>query len=191
MLPGRTPPLRATQDDDTDGFIFKIYYLKPETCETHKNLSSQNYTNNLSIIARLNYKGNVVLFCGDMMKDGMDQILKESNLKSDLSKYGVNFLIVPHHGLRSSFSTDLFSAMRGGKTKLNIISERLTSEESKEQIDDRYSHEDYATGHYVHIEGRREYRRRIKTSNVGHTRITLFENKESMVFTGPNVLNIT
>ena len=190
MLPGRTPPLKATADDDTKGFIFKIYYLKPKTCETHKDLNKLNYTNNLSIVARLNYKGNVVLFCGDMMKDGMDQLLKEGNLKSDLSTYGVDFLIAPHHGLRSSFSTDLFSAMRGGKPQLNIISERITSTDSKEQVDDRYSYEDYASGCYVHIEGRRENRRRIKTSAVGHTRITLFENKNSMIFTGLSALTI-
>lgn len=121
---------------------------------------------------------------------GFSGHLKEGNLRSDLSKYGVNFLIVPHHGLRSSFSTDLFSAMKGGKPQLNIISERITSADSNEQIDDRYSINDYATGYPVQIEGRRERRRRIKTSAVGHTRITLFENKSSMVFTGAAALNI-
>jgi len=60
MFPDRASSLRATQDDKSDGFVFKIYYLLPGTCEEDPELLKANYTNNLSIMARLNYKGKVL-----------------------------------------------------------------------------------------------------------------------------------
>jgi len=192
MFPGRQPPLRATEDDTSKGFVFKIYYILPGICEEDKELSKSNYTNNISIMARLNYKGNVVLFCGDMMKDGMSKILDMRNGLSDaLTKYGVNFLVAPHHGLRSSFSTDLFSAMKGNKTHgLNIIPERPTHKGSNEIVDDRYSRKEYCKGHKVIINGKSEMKRQLRTSAVGHIRLDLFEDGRSLVVAGSNALNI-
>ena len=191
MLPGRQPPLKATEDDKNQGFVFKIYYLLPGICEESDDLKKTNYTNNISIISRLNYKGNVVLFTGDMMKDGMKKIISIKNkFRLDLAKYGVDFLIAPHHGLRSSFSTDLFNSMKGNKTrKLNIIPERQTPKDSNEIVDTRYSDSSYSGGFPVVINGKRERKRMLKTSGVGHIRIDLFENKESRVFAGPNALS--
>lgn len=190
MLKGRNPPLKATTDEVADKFWFKIYYLKPGICEDSADLEKQNYTNNLSIIVRLNYKGKVILFCGDMMKDGMAKLLIDTALGNDLAKTGVDFLVAPHHGLKSSFSTELFAAMKGGKPQLNIISERLTSTDSNEQVDDRYASSDYSIGHYVHTSGKREKKNRIKTSAVGHVRIALREDGQTMVVTGPSALQV-
>ena len=103
-------------------FAHRENYLLPGICEDNEDLEKANYTNNISIMARLNFKGKIFLFCGDIMKDGMTKILNTNKtLNSDLSTYGIDFLIAPHHGLRSSFSTDLFSTMKGNKTLcLNI-----------------------------------------------------------------------
>lgn len=189
MLPGRQPPLKAASDDGSDGFVFKIYYLPPGDCINNDNLLNGNYPNNISIMARLNYKGNVILFGGDMMKDGMDELIdKDTNFKNDLQKYGVDFYITPHHGLRSSFSTTVFSSMRGGKSGLNIISERPTSGDSNHIVDERYGSEDYSTGHIVHFNGKRELKRKIRSSVVGHIRISLFEDKKTLVVCGDDCL---
>lgn len=189
MFPRRAPPLRATMDDQSDGFYFKIYYLLPGICEEDPELLKANYTNNLSIMARLNYKGKVILFCGDMMKDGMSKILEHDHPKTALKNYGVDFLIAPHHGLRSSFSTELFAAMKGGKTRgLNIICERQTRKSSNEIVDERYGHRDYSLGHDVVINGEKVRKRKIRTSVVGHIRITIYDNKRCRIVAGPNAL---
>lgn len=189
MISGRTPPLRATGEDNSDGFVFKIYFLKPRVCEEDCDLLKSNYPNNVSIVARLNYRGKTMLFCGDMMKDGMEKLLSlDRNFREDLNKYGVDFLIAPHHGLRSSFSTKLFSHIRGGKSKLNIVSEKPTKADSNQITDDRYGHRDYSAGHVVYVDGKRELRRKLRTSAVGHIKIILDDPKNSIVRTGDKVL---
>ena len=49
------------------------------------------------------------------------------SIRTELAN-GVDFLICPHHGLKSSFSVDLFSSMKDGKTnKLNLMEHRKDS----------------------------------------------------------------
>jgi len=192
MFLRRKPPLRATKDDSTKDFIFKIYYLLPGVCEKDSELKKANYTNNCSVMARLNYKGKVVLFCGDIMKDGMAKIIKSNaTFKNDLMKYGVDFLITPHHGLRSSFSIDLFSTIRGNKTRgLNIIPEKPTKEGSNEIVDSRYGSSNYCKGHIVLNKGKKYRKNMLKTSTFGHIRIDLLENKQTRVAAGDNALRM-
>ncbi len=191
MFPDRRPPLIPSPDDRTNGFRFEIYYLPPELCENDDNLTKANYTNNLSILARLYYMKNIVLFTGDMMKDGMEKILQiNDKIRSELKKVGVDFLIAPHHGLRSAFSTRLFSAMKDGKTRgLNIISQRPTSAGSTGQVDDRYGSDEFCEGHNVIINGEQKRRHRISTSASGHIRIRLYENGNSVVVAGKSALD--
>jgi hypothetical protein len=81
------------------------------------------------------------------MKNGMEAIIKEnSSLRSRLQE-GVDILIAPHHGLRSSFSTYMFNRIKNNKTRcLNIVSEKPTSSDSNRQVDSRYSTNDYCEG---------------------------------------------
>ena len=76
----------------------------------------------------------------------MKKLLEDNlELKRKLSQ-GVDFLVCPHHGLRSSFSVELFDAMKDGKTKkLNIISEKANSDDNR-NVDSRYSSTDYCDG---------------------------------------------
>lgn len=187
MLPGRTPPLKATRES-TKGFNFEIHHLAPEICENDEAIATANYPNNISILARLNYKGNVVLFSGDMMKDGMKKIIETTSFGQRLKHAGVSFLVVPHHGLRSSFSVDLFNAMKGGKPALNIISEKPTKSDSNEIVDTRYGDPDYANGHKVIIGGKSVQKRKLRTSAVGHIHIRLFEDGRRLVTTGDKVI---
>lgn len=142
MLPGRRPPLVSVND----AFI-KIYYLKSLQCEKSPFLEKKNYTNNLSIAVFIFINGIRILLPGDLMKDGMSYIIKNNPDFTNELRLGVDFLIAPHHGLKSSFSTDLFSVMKNGKTRrLNIVSEGTTSCDSDRVVDTRYSSTDYCQG---------------------------------------------
>lgn len=142
MLPGRTPPLRSS--NPTDLFI---YYIPPKYCETHSTLELKNYTNNTSIAVYIRINNYNVFLPGDLMKDGMEYILKnESSLRRRLRE-GVEILIAPHHGLKSSFSQKLFDEMKNNKTRcLNIVSEKSTSEDSNRVVDSRYSSTNFCAG---------------------------------------------
>lgn len=191
MLPGREPPLRATKDDDSSGFYFKINYLKPQVCEKDDDLSRSNYANNISIMVRLNYKGNVVLFCGDIMKDGMIKIIELNQaLRAALSGNGIDYLVAPHHGLRSSFPVELFNAMKDKRTRsLNIISERPTRKDSDEIVDDRYDRPEYCLGINNLKRNSGTKVRHVRTSASGHICIILFESKRSHVTLGDKALS--
>lgn len=142
VLPGRTPPLRSIDEN-----LLKIFYLKSLQCEKSPSLEKKNYTNNLSIAVFLFINGSRVLLPGDLMKDGISYLIEHNpEFKNELEN-GVDYLIAPHHGLKSSFSTDLFNTMKNSKTKrLNIISEGPSSEDSDRIVDSRYSSTEFCEG---------------------------------------------
>jgi competence protein ComEC len=142
MLEPRNPPLKSSNPSD----LF-IYYIKPNDCKSDEKLAKENYTNNLSIAAYLRIDKYRIFMPGDLMKDGMEYMINNrSSLRNRLEE-GVDVLIAPHHGLKSSFSTCLFSHMKNGKTcSLNIISEKPTSEDSNRVVDTRYSSTNYCEG---------------------------------------------
>lgn len=70
------------------------------------------------------------------------------DFKDLLHNDGIDYLVAPHHGLQTSFSEYLFQTINGNKTRLNIISEKIREEDSKENrsdVDARYYSIDYAT----------------------------------------------
>jgi beta-lactamase superfamily II metal-dependent hydrolase len=142
MIDGRTPPLRPA--NPTNEFI---YYLPPQDVENDVSLKNESYCNNISIATYLRVNGAKIFLPGDLMKLGMEMIIKKnSSLRNRLSE-GVDVLIAPHHGLRSSFSQYLFDHIKNKKTRcLNIVSEKVTSDDSNRQVDSRYSSTDYCSG---------------------------------------------
>ena len=139
---GRQLPLRVCEPTR-----MTIGYIYPGQVEDNDTLRNESYTNNISIgvVIRSTYS---IFFAGDVQKEGMKVFLEENPaIKKQLSE-GIDFLVTPHHGLRSSFSTDLFDAMKRGKTtRLNIVSEKATcGPDDKRQVDSRYSSSDYCEG---------------------------------------------
>ena len=140
----RNPPLR-----ECDNLKMKLAYLYPKAVENDTALDSESYTNNISLVVFIHEKYSI-LFPGDLQKDGMNALLNGTiknkqgkALKTDLGSFGVDFLVTPHHGLRSSFSTDLFSAMKGEKTrKLNIVPEKPNTDDAR-NVDTRYASTEY------------------------------------------------
>jgi len=141
MLEGRQPPLRTTSDQNEF-----IYYIPPEDCEKDSTLNDESYCNNISIVVFLIVNQHRVFFPGDLQKEGMKTILEDNHRLCNKLKGGVDVLIAPHHGLRSSFSQAMFSNMKNNKTNcLNVISEKVNTDDKRE-VDTRYSTYDYCEG---------------------------------------------
>lgn len=141
MLSGRTAPLRATCDQNEF-----IYYLPPVEVEDDKELSKESYCNNIGIVVFLIVNGQRVFMPSDLQKLGMEILLESNHLLKNKLKGGVDVLVTPHHGLRSSFSTALFNYMKNKKTsRLNIVSEKVNTGDKRE-VDSRYSTTDFCEG---------------------------------------------
>jgi hypothetical protein len=142
MLIGRTPPLRTTSDQNEF-----IYYIPPQDVEDNKELNSESYCNNISIAVFLFVNNYRIFLPGDLQKLGMEKIISLNHLLRNKLKGGVDVLVAPHHGLKSSFSTILFDNMKDNKTNaLNIISEKPNNPDEARDVDSRYSSSDYCFG---------------------------------------------
>ena len=102
------------------------------------------------------------------------QYLIDNNpgLKKELADLGVDYYIAPHHGLQTSFSEYFFQTINGKKTRLNIISEKVRTEDSNENrsdVDSRYYGEEYSSG------SNSLNQRGVKTS-MGHIVIDLTDD---------------
>ena len=144
MMVNRNPPLVVT-----DPYKMTLSYLYPKAVEGDETLDAESYTNNISLAVYINDRYSI-LFPGDLQKAGLKTLLNGSVnnkqgklLKSKLQSFGVDFLVAPHHGLQSSFSTELFDIMKGKKTqKLNIVSEKPNADDNR-NVDTRYASTDY------------------------------------------------
>jgi beta-lactamase superfamily II metal-dependent hydrolase len=141
MLVGRQPPLRTSCDQNEF-----IYYIPAEHCENTPLLLNESYCNNISIVVFLIVNQHRVFFPADVQKEGMIELLNSNFTLRNKLKGGVDVLITPHHGLRSSFSTAMFNEMKNSKTNcLNIVSEKVNTTDNRE-VDSRYSTYDYCEG---------------------------------------------
>jgi len=124
-----------------------------------KKVDDAKYVNNSSIVVMLTFNGTEYserfLFGGDIEQAGWAELLKMESFKNTVK--GVDFFITSHHGHTSGFSTELFEVM--GRPILNIVS----AHRRDENVDKRYSSEEYASG--TELDG--EKRRMISTRNDG------------------------
>jgi len=141
-------PLSSTQPLGSKNENIKLYFIKPKICEWNDNLK-ESYANNISLVLFIILNEKTVLLSGDILKNGMDYLIENnSEFKENINNVGIDFLIAPHHGLVTSFSERLFQETKGGKTRLNIISEKVRTEDSEENrtdVDSRYYSSDYST----------------------------------------------
>lgn len=126
-----------------------LFYINPKECETNIELNT-SYANNISLVLFLKVGDKTVLFPGDILKSGMKFLIDNCiEFKTLLENEGIDYLVAPHHGLQTSFSQVLFATMKGNKTRLNIISEKVRngdSNENRSDVDGRYYMEEYSTG---------------------------------------------
>ncbi len=127
----------------------ELFHIPADVCGSVD--FKKSYSNNTSLVLFFNINSHTVLMPGDIMKEGIEYLLNnEADLYANIRTLGVDFLVVPHHGLSSSFSETLFQSMKNKKTnRLNIISEKRRKSDSDEQrsdVDSRYYSEDYSSG---------------------------------------------
>lgn len=163
MLEGRTPPLRPI--DTTTIFI---NYLFAGKVEKDSDLSAESYPNNISITTYVKSEGLRVLMPGDVQKLGMKNLLRSSSFRRKVGE-GIDVLIAPHHGLRSSFSTDLFSYMPDKKVRCLIVvpeKESRGTDKDGRIVDPRYSTDECCKGESTLSSGGEKHYQ-VKTSR-GH-----------------------
>jgi beta-lactamase superfamily II metal-dependent hydrolase len=142
MLVWRSPPLQTT--DLHNEFI---YYIPPKEVEKNNDLSTESYCNNISIAVYVRINGTKIFMPGDLQKQGMEYIISNNILLRNILNEGVDILIAPHHGLRSSFSSYMFDHIKNKKARcINIVSEKTTTEDSNRQVDSRYSSKEFCNG---------------------------------------------
>lgn len=172
---GRTPsalnmPLKPIISDTY------LHFIYPQNVANTEDLNA-SYANNISLVLFLKCGKKTVLLPGDIMKDGMKYLINSNSaFRSLLSSEGVDYLVTPHHGLESAFSKVFYDTIKDGKTRLNIISEKVresSSSESRTDVDGRYYSSDYCTGdNSLNQNG-------VKTS-LGHLVIDLESNEEDI-----------
>jgi len=147
----------------------KLFFIKPKECEESEYLSSC-YANNISLVLFVILNEKTVLLPGDILKDGMEYLIEtRPDFKNELNSVGVDYLVAPHHGLATSFSECLFQEIKGGKTRLNIISEKTranVSEENRSDVDGRYYSSDYSTAD-------NDFKQNAVKTSMGHIVINL------------------
>lgn len=127
----------------------ELYHIPATICNKLEELK-ENYSNNLSLALFIKINEHTLFMPGDLSKEGMTYLITNNNqLRINLETFGIDFLIVPHHGLTTSFPEVLFETIKGNKTRLNIISEKVreaNSNENRSDVDTRYYSSDYSTG---------------------------------------------
>lgn len=147
----------------------KLFFIKPMECEESEELISR-YANNISLVLFIILNEKTILLPGDILKDGMKYLIENRpNFKNELNNVGIDYLVAPHHGLATSFPESLFQELKGGKTRLNIISEKTRandSEENRSNVDGRYYSSDYSTAS-------NDLRQNAVKTSMGHIVINL------------------
>lgn len=150
MYEGRSLPLVTTINNNTGLDKQYLLWLKPGDVAQNPSLTSNGecYQNNISLVNLFVVNGHRILLPGDIMKNGMKLLLKENpEIVADFKKHHLCILVAPHHGLRSAFSTELFSVIKDNKTRcLNIISEKEHNSDDNREVDCRYYESDYCMG---------------------------------------------
>jgi hypothetical protein len=178
------------------GLEYGVYYLPPPECSRLHESDDNEYGNATSIVVYVRHGAHSILFPGDMTPEGMRILLADRGAEKRftvldsqlagrhpgwhretsnqpalgqlLGSHGLSVLVAPHHGLESCFSPDLYSAIRGKRPGLVVISERRHSSPTDGTVDARYGSEAGASGMPVEIDGRREVRRSLSTVNGHH-----------------------
>jgi len=159
-------------------FSLRSYSLS-EPIVRQVSTSDNAYVNNSSFVTVVKYGGYTIVFSGDIESDGLRELLHEhQDLGVNIIKTrdlfghevcGVDFLVAPHHGHPSGFSTTWFDW--AGPTRIfNVVSERRLrpgENASRAHVDTRYSDAQYS------LAMNREGRRMVSTRADGHISITI------------------
>lgn len=212
LYAGRNPPLQTIEydaDGVSPGLEYGIYYVRPPIGEALHPSDDNKYGNVTSVMVHWRQGSHSILLPGDMTPEGMKRVLEagpgrekrrtvfdrtggglnwhkangtQPELSTSLGAQGLSVLVAPHHGLESCYSPELYAAMKGGKPKLVVISERRHTHEGDGTVDARYRSEAGASGWPVNIDGKVETRRSVSTVNGHHYVIAMPSGAPMLVY---------
>lgn len=164
-----------------DGMEIYCFSLPPDEADKISSTDSE-YANNTSIVTLIKYKGYCIAINGDILTEGMSQLLQLNPLlttnilgyqdDSGAYKQGVDFYVCPHHGHESGFN-DIWFIWSGPTRRFNIVSERRKRpNERPEQVavSSKYSMDDYCLGL------NREGKKIVSTKSGNHIQIEIHDN---------------
>lgn len=190
---------------------YGIFYVRPPVCEEIHATDDNAYGNSTSIMFYLRHGSNSILFPADMTPEGMQRILADGRsvekrytkfnrewaeahpdadsrtngqpgLKKLLSERGLTILVAPHHGLESCYSSELYEAIKGGKPRLVVVSERRLVQENDGKTHQNYQSKEGASGLTAEIDGSEESRYSLTTKNKHHILIVFDSSGGPKVF---------
>jgi beta-lactamase superfamily II metal-dependent hydrolase len=172
----------ADQMPDWGDGMTLTHYSIPVATASKVSASDNSYVNNTSIISVVRYRNYTFAIFGDNETEGIDALLvAHPQLRAEVGKRpaigggvtsGVDFLIAPHHGHASAFSTNWFQ-LTGPTTKFNVVSERSAGQgedASRVAVDPRYSAPEFS------LAQNREGRRMVSTRSDGHIVLSVDQN---------------
>ena len=141
--------------------------------------SDSSYVDNTSIVTIIRYRSYTFAILGDNETEGINALLAaHPQLRAEIARRpsgggglasGMDFLVAPHHGHSSAFSTNWFQ-ITGPTTMFNIVSERSADwgeDASRVAVDPRYSAPEFSQAQ------NREGRRMVSTRRDGHVLISI------------------
>ncbi|MCZ2080413.1 MAG: hypothetical protein LC130_36055 [Bryobacterales bacterium] len=188
-------PYRANVPDVEYG----LYYLRPPLVHALHPSNDHHYGNGISLVVYIRHGRSTVLLTGDITPDVFREVLKgragvekrftyfrangvpedfhtrtstQPVLEKLLGERGLGTLVTPHHGLESCYCPDLFNAIRGNKTYINVISEKRHCP-TDGTVDCRYQSEETSFGCTVNIDGHEDRCRSASTRNGHHILLIL------------------
>lgn len=200
--------LKRESCPETNGnVVCGLYYMRPPEVDKIHPDDDHKYGNGVSLCFYLRHNNHSIWISGDVTPEVHEEILtgeksierrftyfqeapKETpqDFHSKTSSqptpeelfdnHGLTLLVAPHHGLESCFCQSLFDLIPGGKTSLNIISDKRHVGENDGEVDKRYSDADHSKGMYVNIDGSQYLSQSVSTRNGHHMLFILGRDSE-------------
>ena len=177
--------------------VYGIYYMRPPEVDGVHPSDDHKYGNGISLCLYLRHNSHSIWICGDVtpevhndimtgedtverrftyFSDKQEDIPEDYHLKTStqptpeelFDDHELTILIAPHHGLESCFFQGLFDLIPGGKTMLNVVSEKRHLSENDGKVDSRYSDKLHSKGMWVNIDAEQFSRRMISTRDGHH-----------------------
>ncbi|MGB3477830.1 MAG: hypothetical protein WBB67_01575 [bacterium] len=182
---------------------YGLFYIRPPDVDAIHPNNDQDYGNGISLVIFYRHGKHTLLIPGDITPLVLSHMLEENkglekrytifdmvhtrnhpkwhletnsqpSLKELLYNHELSVLVAPHHGLESGFSDDLYTVCKSDKPDLVVISDKRHMAETDGQIDSRYQTADGASGMYVNIDDKDEFRYSVSTRK-GHHILILFQ----------------
>ena len=145
------------------GGLERKYFLNKNTDEKPDNST----INNLSVVTFIKFGKDVVLYGGDMEKEGWETIMKKPGFDEWLQK--TTIYIASHHGNKSGYYPEMFESF---KPKITIVPAG-----KKHDYDAADKYHDKTEGMEItNKDGEKETRKVLTTRKDGHIHITLHDD---------------